>query len=79
MARTTTKEATKVNVMDYMTIRQCHQKMKKLGCTFSEAYLRKLIEDGKIPYLKVGNRRMISYETAARIINDLVINGGDVA
>ena len=73
------KEPSKTNGMDYMTIRECHKKMKALGATFSEAYLRKLIEEGKIPFLKVGNRRMISYETAARIINDLVINGGDVA
>lgn len=78
MARTT-KEPAKANVMDYMTIRECHRKMKALGATFSEAYLRKLVDEGEIPYLKVGNRKMISYETAARIINDLVINGGDVA
>ncbi len=73
------KEPSKTNVMDYMTIRECHKKMKALGATFSEAYLRKLVDEGEIPYLKVGNRKMISYETAARIINDLVINGGDVA
>lgn len=74
-----TKEPSKTNVMDFMTIREAHKKMQSLGATFSEAYLRKLIEEGKIPFLRVGNRKMISYETAARIINDLVINGGDVA
>lgn len=62
--------------MDYMTIRECHQKMRKLGATFSESYIRELVAKGSIPHLKVGNRRMISYETAAQIINDMT-KGGD--
>lgn len=65
--------------MDYMTIRECHKKMRNLGAMFSESYIRDLVAKGAIPYLKVGNRRMISYETAACIINDMAqgkIKGG---
>lgn len=57
--------------MDYMTIRECHKKMRKLGATFSEAFLRDLVANGTIPALKRNTRNYISYETAARIINDM--------
>lgn len=61
------------NTMDYITIRDCHKKMRSLGASFSEGYIRDLVAKGTIPSLQVGNRRLISYETAAQIINDMAM------
>lgn len=61
--------------IDYITIRDCHQKMRENGAAFSEGFLRGLVANGTIPHLKVGNRRLISYETAANIIDGMAKGG----
>ena len=61
--------------MDLDTIHSVHTKIREEGARFSEGYLRRLVANGTIPSLAVGNRRYISY-TETRAILEGMKKGG---
>lgn len=55
--------------IDYVTIKDCVKRLKASGCDgITEYFIRRLVNEGYIPYLPVGNRKMICIDDLSAYI-----------
>ena len=50
------------------SINQIHKRLNENGFAISKRFLRQLVDDGQLPYMKSGNKYLISYDTAVNLL-----------
>lgn len=49
------------------SINQIHNRLNENGFAISKRFLRQLVDDGQLPYMKSGNKYLINYNTAVNL------------
>lgn len=50
------------------SINQIHKRLNENGFAISKRFLRQLVDDGQLPYMKSGNKYLINYDTAVNLL-----------
>lgn len=50
------------------SINQIHKCLNENGFAISKRFLRHLVDDGQLPYMKSGNKYLINYDTTVGVL-----------
>lgn len=67
------KSARSDQQLDYVTINQLYDRLHAEGACLSKHYLRSLVDNGTIPHLPAGNRKLIRYSVAREAIRQMEV------
>ena len=53
------------------SINQIHKRLNENGFAISKRFLRQLVDEGQLPNMKSGNKYLINYDSAVKLLCDL--------